>query len=158
MRTVKLARMTQAQVQPTPDGAIVFDADAVAQAAFDPDWFEPDYWLARGAARATPGGRGAALFVEAPFGSCALRHYRRGGMAARVLGDRYWWTQAERTRSFAEFRLIAALRDVGLPVPQPIAARYRRNGAQYRADKAAKKIPAGQTWPQYWSACNKRMK
>ena len=37
-------------------------------------------------------------------------------------------------------------------------ARERQCGAQYRADKAAKKIPAGQTWPQYWSACNKRMK
>lgn len=37
-------------------------------------------------------------------------------------------------------------------------ARERQCGAQYRADKAARKLPAGQTWPQYWSACNKRMK
>jgi len=37
-------------------------------------------------------------------------------------------------------------------------ARERQCGAQYRAAKAAGKIPAGQTWPQYWSACNKRMK
>lgn len=37
-------------------------------------------------------------------------------------------------------------------------ARERQCGAQWRADKAAGKIPAGQTWPQYWSACNKRMK
>ena len=37
-------------------------------------------------------------------------------------------------------------------------ARERQCGAQYRADKAAGKLPAGQTWPQYWSACNKRMK
>jgi 3-deoxy-D-manno-octulosonic acid kinase len=132
--------MTQAQIQPTPDGAIVFDADAVAQAAFDPDWFDPDYWRARAAAESTPGGRGSSQFVVAPFGNCALRHYRRGGMVARILGDRYWWTQAERTRSFAEFRLLAALRDEGLPVPQPIAARYRRSGAQYRADILTRRI------------------
>ena len=37
-------------------------------------------------------------------------------------------------------------------------ARERQCGAQWRADSAAKKVPAGQTWPQYWSACNKRMK
>ncbi|HEY7873104.1 MAG TPA: 3-deoxy-D-manno-octulosonic acid kinase [Rudaea sp.] len=140
MRTAKLAAMNQAQVQATPDGAIVFDADAVAQAAFDPDWFDPEYWRARAAARATPGGRGGAAFVDAPFGSCVLRHYRRGGMVARILGDRYWWTQAERTRSFAEFRLLAALRDQDLPVPQPIAARYRRSGAQYRADILTRRI------------------
>ena len=30
--------------------------------------------------------------------------------------------------------------------------------AQWKADKAAGKIAPGQTWPQYWSACNKRLK
>lgn len=48
----------------------------------------------------------------------------------------------------------------GQPSPAQAAmyARERQCGAQYRADKAAGKLPAGQTWPQYWSACNKRMK
>lgn len=36
--------------------------------------------------------------------------------------------------------------------------RQRQCGAQWKADKAAGKIPAGQTWPQYWSACNTRLK
>lgn len=30
--------------------------------------------------------------------------------------------------------------------------------AQYKDDKAAKKVPAGQTWPQYYSACAARVK
>jgi len=53
-----------------------------------------------------------------------------------------------------------AAKTPGQPSPAQAAmyARERQCGAQYRADKAAKKIPAGQTWPQYWSACNKRMK
>ena len=140
-----MAAMTQAQVQATPDGAIVFDADAIAQAAFDPDWFDPDHWRARDAAQATAGGRGGAVFVAAPFGNCALRHYRRGGMVARILGDRYWWTQAERTRSFAEVRLLAALRDEGLPVPPPVAARYRRSGMTYRADILTRRIENAST-------------
>lgn len=135
-----MAAMTQAQVQATPDGAIVFDAAAIAQAQFDPKWFEPAYWRARDAAQATAGGRGGAVFVAAPFGNCALRHYRRGGMVARVLGDHYLWRGAENTRSFAEFRLLAALRDKGLPVPQPVAARYRRGGMTYRADILTRRI------------------
>lgn len=137
--------MEQAQIQPTPDGAIVFDATAVAQAAFDPAWFDPDYWRAQGAAQAASGGRGGALFVAAPFGSCALRHYRRGGMVARLLDDRYVWAGAERTRGFAEFRLLQALRGKGLPAPQPVAARYRRRGTHYRADIITRRIDGAAT-------------
>ena len=137
--------MMQAQVQPTPDGAIVFDPDAAAQAAFDPDWFEPEYWHARAAAQAATGGRGSAMFVDAPFGSCALRHYRRGGMAARVFGDRYLWTGPERTRSFAEFRLLAEIARLGLPGPAPVAARYRKSGPFYRADLITRRIADART-------------
>jgi hypothetical protein len=36
--------------------------------------------------------------------------------------------------------------------------RMKRCGAEWRADKAAGKAPAGQTWPKYWSACNARLK
>lgn len=137
--------MTKAQIQPTPDGAIVFDADAIAQARFEPEWFEPEHWRAHAAARAAVGGRGGAVFVDAPFGRCALRHYRRGGMAAGVLGDRYLWTGPERTRSFAEFRLLQTLRGKGLRVPQPLAARYRRRGAHYRADIITRRIERAAT-------------
>lgn len=38
------------------------------------------------------------------------------------------------------------------------ASRQHECGNQWKADKAAGKIAAGQTWPQYWSACNKRLK
>lgn len=37
-------------------------------------------------------------------------------------------------------------------------ARMKTCGAEWKADKAAGKIPAGQKWPQYWSACNTRLK
>jgi hypothetical protein len=38
------------------------------------------------------------------------------------------------------------------------ASRQHECGNQWKADKAAGKIAPGQTWPQYWSACNKRLK
>lgn len=46
------------------------------------------------------------------------------------------------------------------PSPAQVALRDRQKqcGVQWRADKAAGKIQTGQKWPQYWSACNKRLK
>ena len=38
------------------------------------------------------------------------------------------------------------------------ASRQHQCGDEWKADKAAGKIAPGQTWPQYWSACNKRLK
>lgn len=46
------------------------------------------------------------------------------------------------------------------PTPGQLAARERQKkcGAEWKAAKAAGKIQAGMKWPQYWSACNKRLK
>ena len=46
------------------------------------------------------------------------------------------------------------------PTAGQLASRDRERacGAQWRAAKAANKVPAGQKWPQYWSQCNARMK
>ncbi len=46
------------------------------------------------------------------------------------------------------------------PTPGQLAARERIKecGAEWRGQKEAGKIPEGQTWPQYWSACNTRLK
>jgi hypothetical protein len=38
------------------------------------------------------------------------------------------------------------------------ASRQHQCGNEWKADKAAGKVASGQTWPQYWSACNKRLK
>lgn len=37
-------------------------------------------------------------------------------------------------------------------------ARERACGQDWKADKAAGKIPAGMKWPKYWSECNQRKK
>ncbi len=112
------------------DGAILFDAARIPQP--QPAWFDPDHW-GRRARAVKEGGRGGAWFVDAPFGAAVLRHYLRGGMAARLSRDRYVWQGEQRTRSFAEFQLTEALHRQGLPVPQPLAASYGREGAFYRA-------------------------
>ncbi len=119
-------------------GAILFDAKRFKQA--DPAWMAPAQWGER-ARPVDSGGRGGAWFVEAPFGECLLRQYRRGGLAASVSSDRYFWRGAARTRSFAEFRLTRALLEKGLPVPRPVAASYHRDGLTYRAAILLERLP-----------------
>ena len=41
---------------------------------------------------------------------------------------------------------------------EAMIARERACGKDWKADKAAKKIPQGMTWPKYWSECDKRKK
>ena len=138
--------MTETQIQSTTDGAIVFDA-ALGMVP-DAAWFERAHWAGLGKLSTASGGRGGVAFVETPVGSCALRHYHRGGLVARVSADRYWWSTAERTRAFREFRLLARLADAGLPVSAPIAARYRRSGFGYQADLLTRRIEHARTLAQ----------
>lgn len=126
----------------TGRGAIVFDATRVEQAI--PAWFDADAWGSR-ARPVDSGGRGAAWFVDAPFGDCVLRGYRRGGLAARVSRSSYVWTGEARVRSVAEFFLLREVRARGVPVPTPIAAFYLRSGLRYRAAILIERIPAAVT-------------
>ena len=144
--------MIEAQVQSTANGAIVFDRalGVVPDAA----WFERDHWAAVGQVDAQSGGRGGVAFVETPVGTCALRHYHRGGLMARISTDRYLWTGPARTRAFREFHLLARLANAGLPVSAPIAARYVRDGFGYRADLLTRRVtPARTLAERLASAC-----
>ncbi|WP_395681793.1 3-deoxy-D-manno-octulosonic acid kinase [Dokdonella sp.] len=129
--------MVQAQVQSTTDGAIVFDAALGISPG--PEWFDAARWAPLGRVAS---GRGGVVFVDTPVGACALRHYHRGGLAARLSADAYLWSGAARTRAFREFRLLARLADSGLPVSLPVAARYVRSGFAYRGDLLTRRIEA----------------
>lgn len=133
--------MIEAQVQSTANGAIVFDR--ALGIAPDERWFERAHWSVGGDAPSA--GRGRAAFVETPIGSCVLRHYHRGGLAAKFSSDRYLWTGAARTRALREFDLLARLVNAGLPAPHPVAARYVRDGIGYRADLLTRRIAPAQT-------------
>lgn len=127
------------------DGAILFDAARVPQP--QPQWFDAAYWGDR-AHPVSSGGRGGAWYVDAPFGAAVLRRYLRGGLAARLSRDRYLWQGEDRVRSFAEFRLTSALHRLGLAVPTPIAACYRREGALYDAAILLERLPDVRTLAQ----------
>lgn len=96
------------------------------------EWFDPRAYACP-SQPVSEGGRQAAWFVEDDFGQAVLRHYRRGGMVARLSRTRYVWQGEEQTRSFREFRLLQTLAERGVPVPEALGAAYWRHGLTYRA-------------------------
>jgi 3-deoxy-D-manno-octulosonic acid kinase len=138
--------MMQEQIREEAGGAVLFDASLAP--AVDADWFDSGYWRARGALEAQGGGRGGVAVIDTPAGACVLRHYHRGGLVAKFNRDRYLWTGADNTRSFAEFRLLAHIASLGLPAPQPVAAGYRRRGLSYTADLITRRIDDARTLAQ----------
>ncbi len=126
----------------TPRGAMLADPDCLGNLldTAGEALFEPQFWAARGALAAVSAGRGAAWFVECGRRRWVLRHFRRGGHMARIAQDRYVWAGERRVRAFAEYRMLARLAGRGLPVPKPVAARYRRSGMIYRCDLIVQRI------------------
>ena len=131
---------------PTARGAMLYDASRCGQR--DERIFERESWRAHGVLEETAGGRGTVAFVREGERRWVLRHYRRGGLVARLFDDAYLWTGADRTRAFREWRLLRELRAAGLPVPVPVAARYVRSGLIYRADLLTEELPARRTLAQ----------
>jgi 3-deoxy-D-manno-octulosonic acid kinase len=145
-------------VAPTERGAMLYEGSRSDQPPGAPDGppgervFERDAWRARGVVEEAAGGRGTVAFLRAGDRRWVLRHYRRGGLVARLLDDTYLWTGADRTRSFREWRLLRRLREWGLPVPRPVAARYSRSGLVYRADLLTEELPTRRTLAQALAA------
>ena len=135
-------RMATASGAILADVALLDAAALLAPASSSPEpLFEPKFWPGHGGIRSVGGGRGAAWFVDHGTEQWVLRHYRRGGFVARLSGDRYLWTGEARVRAFAEYRLLADLAAQGMPVPEPVGARYERRGPWYRCDLITRRIP-----------------
>jgi 3-deoxy-D-manno-octulosonic acid kinase len=58
-----------------------------------------------------------------------------------VIEDHYLWLGLKRTRAYREWHLLAQLRALDLPVPQPLAARIVRYGWLYRSDIITRFLP-----------------
>jgi 3-deoxy-D-manno-octulosonic acid kinase len=145
---------------PGGQGALLTNAAAGVEPTVP--WFEPRFWIARGAVVGEFAGRGAPVLFEHEGRRFVLRHYRRGGLIARISDDRYVWTGESRTRSVHELQLLLRLHAAGLPVPRPVAARYERDGMVYRGDliteyltdtqTLAQRLDAGELGLSVWAA------
>jgi 3-deoxy-D-manno-octulosonic acid kinase len=135
--------MIDEQFAPTARGGILYDASRFVKP--DERFFSREHWHEAGALVDAAGGRGGVWFIDSGSGHWVVRHYRRGGAIASISQDRYVWLGAGRTRSFREWRLLATLIRLGLPVPSPVAARYERGLLTYRADLITERLPASIT-------------
>ena len=103
--------------------------------------FDANYWASQDAIIGFAEGRGTTFFVQYAGEDYVLRHYRRGGLIAQLSPDKYVWTGLKRTRAWREWYLLAQLREMDLPVPQPVAVQVVRNRVTYSADIMTQRIP-----------------
>ena len=120
-------------------GVIVFDRQMVSNP--EVNWFDAATYGNAASLVSGKGGRGAAWFVKAESGDAVLRHYRRGGWAAKISDARYLWRDENTARSIHEFHFLQTLREKNLPVPKPIAAMVLKKGLFYRAAILVDRIP-----------------
>ncbi len=91
---------------------------------------------------ATGSGRGQVLIKNLSGHRVVLRHYRRGGMVAKLSKDVFWRRSDDRSRAMEEFSLLRLLRSWGMEVPRPIAALHAPVGLLgYRSDIMVELIP-----------------
>ena len=106
--------------------------------------FDSCYWQQRNLIIGSAQGRGTTWFVKLPILEGALRHYRRGGLFGKIISDHYLFLGWQKTRSIQEFQLLQKLREAGVNVPRPIAARAVKKTFTYQADLLSEKIPNAQ--------------
>lgn len=90
-------------------------------------------------------GRGEVYIFEYHNMQLILRHYHRGGMPAKFIHDKYLWQGFENTRAMQELDMLSTMRNFGLPVPVPAAARICKTGLKYQADIVTVLIPDAET-------------
>lgn len=133
--------MVEIQRQQVHVGASHFLYDFALVPVPDDQFFETDYWCKQGALLSTAQGRGAACIFRFHENEYVLRHYRRGGLMARLSDDRYLWRGLAQSRPWREWLLLNEMYRQGLPVPRPVAARVVRSGFFYAADLITQRLP-----------------
>jgi hypothetical protein len=106
-----------------------------------------------------------ASAADSPMKVCGAK-YQEAKTAGTLPAGQTWMQFLAQCRASLPRATAAATGPAAPAGPKPARSaaqaatgqRQHQCGQQWKADKAAGKIPAGQTWPQYWSACNKRLK
>ena len=146
-RTVQALQAIWAPMQPERLAPVRAQSDGPNTVWFDPQRltavsdtvFAPP--AGDGLTLATGSGRGQAHRIALNNGEGVLRHYRRGGLMARLSPDHYLNVAPARSRAMAEYALLRRLQTWDLPVPAPVAARQVCRGLSYTADIVVAMIP-----------------
>ena len=123
----------------TVSGAVIWQNDAFGP--LEPRIFDTSWLHQSGMMLAAIQGRQKAYILRHAGNDMVLRHFRRGGLMGKINRDLYLKASVEESRAMKEFVLLSWMRDQGLPVPRPVAARYQPAGLFYRADIITELIP-----------------
>lgn len=117
---------------------------------------------------ATGSGRGQARLVHLDGHGLVLRHYRRGGLMARLSEDRFWREPPHLSRAMREFALLRLMRSWQLPVPEALLACHRPHGLVYSADIAVgliegsrnlvQRLQAARPTPEDWASLGRAIR
>lgn len=105
------------------------------------EWFQLEFWQAAKNLVGGAPGRGTSQFIQTTAGIAVWRHYQRGGLPGKFIKDSYLWLGLHKTRAWQELTLTCRLLNLGLPVPQPLAASVKRKGCTYTADLITLRLP-----------------
>ena len=114
-------------------GRMLYDTQRTSN--FSAEFFEPEYWRKHDAIEGTARGRGTTWFIRTGDSSFVLRHYRRGGLMAKISKDRYWWRGENETRCLR--RVVSHLS----PASRGLARAHAHRGALQRAGPVLSRRP-----------------
>lgn len=130
----------------TEQGSSTYLWNRLLLRAPDPTLFEP----AANIVMQNTLGRGTAVVFHYDGLELVRRHYQRGGLVRHLSRDLYWGRTLATTRMWREFHLLRELWQLGLPVPQAVAARCRRTGpVWYSGDLITQRIPESRTLAEH---------
>jgi 3-deoxy-D-manno-octulosonic acid kinase len=88
-------------------------------------------------------GRGPVYVLKVGGHRRVVRHYRRGGLPAHLLRDRF--LRVGEPRPLRELRASERARQAGIPTPRVVAGAIYRNAWFYRADLVTDYVPESRT-------------
>ncbi|WP_163935277.1 3-deoxy-D-manno-octulosonic acid kinase [Paraferrimonas sp. SM1919] len=136
----KLVRIVSLGNKDIPVQAIKIKRSTLAPVQLNQSWFKPQFWQQQGKVVGHSSGRSQAFFIEHGEQQWVLRHYYRGGLMEKFSKDKYLFTGFESSRALAEFTMLEQMYQLGLPVPEPVAAMSIRNGLWVTGDIIIKRI------------------
>jgi len=125
----------------------IWVSDGVA-ADFQVEWFVRPQSPLNSSVNQWQSGRQSIIRFKVGVRNMVMRHYCRGGLPARLSKDQFVFSGYQSSRPFKELTLLQRMRQLELPVPEPIAARCMRKGMLYRADIIMGEITESKTLAQ----------
>lgn len=107
--------------------------DAKLLPAFTPEMFDVAYWEVLARVKEANSGRGAVWYIRASHINLVLRHFRRGGLIARIIKD-WFFLFGAKSRVEIEQNILMEAYNKSLPVPRCVGYRVQKWGVFCKMD------------------------